>query len=57
MLDEMKSDDQTIRLFLAEHYADPDIEGEVMVRNLDLIWKWVKSGALPSASVTQLKVK
>lgn len=51
------NDDQTVRLFLAEKLVDPHIDGKIMVENLNQYWQWIKTGQLPSAIVTQLKVK
>lgn len=49
--------DQQLRCFIAKYYANSEIDGAIMVQNLDLIYHWVKDGTLPAKKAKPALVK
>jgi hypothetical protein len=41
------------RMFIIEHMADADIDGGILVRNMDLVCRWLWSGEVPDAPGTK----
>jgi hypothetical protein len=37
------------RMFIIEHMADADIDGGILVRNMDLVCRWLWLGEVPEA--------
>lgn len=35
------------RAFIFEHMASPDIDGKILVENMNMAAEWLKSGAMP----------
>jgi hypothetical protein len=48
------SEEQIVRLFIFEKYADPDISGDTMVQNMDMIENWIMHGKVPRKSKLNL---
>lgn len=44
------SDDQKLRCFIAKYYANAEIDGAILLENLDRIFTWVKEGKVPAKS-------
>ena len=40
-------DDQLLRLYIFELYADAEYNGNIMVQNMDLAYKWIKKATVP----------
>ena len=43
--------DEQRRAFVMSHMADPDIDGRVLVSNMDQVYRWLKSGEVESKHV------
>ena len=43
--------DEQRRAFVIFHMADPDIDGRVLVSNMDQVYRWLKSGEMESKHV------
>lgn len=52
-----KDDDEKRRAFIFEFYANADIDGPTLVRNMDLVAKWLKSGEIPTEKTDKVKLR
>lgn len=44
----VESDEQKLRCFIAEHYLNAEIDGTILIENMDRIFSWVKDGKIPA---------
>lgn len=54
MLDEKdsveKTSDADLRAFIFEQYADAEIDGRILVQNMETIFQWIRNGTVPEAT-------
>jgi len=43
-----KDADEHRRTFIFYHLSSPDISGKILVENMELVFKWLKSGTMPN---------
>ena len=48
--------DEARRAYIISHMADGDIAGDVLVKNMELVFQWMKDGSLPQAPRSRPKV-
>lgn len=48
----VETNDQRLRCFIVETMASADIDGRVLVENMDHAFKWIKEGVVPTQPVT-----
>lgn len=50
-----QDDAERRRAFVFEFYRDPEIEVGILLKNMDLIERWLKSGELPKVEGKSLR--
>ena len=43
----IEDDDAKLRCFIAENYMNPEIDGIILIENMQRIEKWIKTGEVP----------
>ena len=43
-------DDQKLRCFIAKYYMNAEIDGTILVENMNHIFQWIKDGRVPAKS-------
>ena len=49
----VEDDDQKLRCFIAEHYLNAEIDGTILIENMNSIFAWIKDGKAPARSKTK----
>ncbi len=49
-------DDVQLRAFIAETMANADVDGGILVGNMERVFKWVKAGTVPRKARSGLRV-
>lgn len=44
--------DQKLRCFICERIASSEIDGRILVENMDFIFRWIKEGLVPTQPAT-----
>lgn len=50
-------DPHTIRLFIFEAMANSEIDGKILVENMNYVFEWVQNGVVPATITRMGKVK
>jgi peptidyl-tRNA hydrolase len=45
----VKDLDMSLRMFIVEQMAHADIDGKVLVANMEILFQWIKNGQKPEA--------
>lgn len=53
----VEEDDQKLRCFIAEHYLNAEIDGTILIENMNSIFSWIKDGKAPARSKKPTLVK
>lgn len=52
----VEDDDQKLRCFIASHYLNAEIDGVILIDNMDKIFTWIKDGTKASTTKTKPKL-
>jgi hypothetical protein len=49
--------DEDRRWLIVEHMANSDIDGRILVQNMDMVYRWMKDGVVPAAEPVRRPVR
>ncbi len=53
----VEDDDQKLRCFIAEHFMNAEIDGAILVANMDAVYQWILKGTVSKARAKPQLVK
>lgn len=43
-------DDEMRRAYIVQEMATPDVDGKILVQNMELVFRWMKNGIVPEGA-------